>query len=643
MSWDDGLSGAHLAIAGSESLRIGVLAGPGTGKTSYGLMRRLTRLLTEGADPRRVLLLSFTRVAAADLRDKVAELAVEDADQLRATTLHSYCFGLLQRDAVLAHTQRVPRILMDHEIDLMLRDIGGDYGNIYQRRKLLNAFVAGWARAAEDHPGVAELPEDKAFENAVLGWLRRHKAMLIGEVVPIAYGYLTQNPAADERRAFDHLIVDEYQDLNTLEQRLLDVLASEPGTALCIAGDDDQSIYQGLKYAHPEGILEYLDRPDTEAHPINTCGRCPRRILSMANSLIAATPGRDKPPLECLRDDEGSVAIVQWDSLEEEIEGIVAAITKDVRDERIEPGQILVLTGRRKIGEQIRQRLADLDIAAKSYFREAALQTPSSQEAIALLRLLVNRDDLVAWRVIFAVGDAGGRAGAVHRLEERAGELGLSSLEVLDRILAGDPQGVAVRALADRRERALTILDQLDPENLPEVIDRLFPDGDEARQELRDIALLKLPEVTSVDELLERIIEAITQDDVPQNPDFVRIMSLHKSKGLTCESVFIVGALDGIIPMITEDPGTPAADREIAEQRRLLYVGITRAAQQLVISSSRRLEVGTARTFKAQVVPNTTRPVGGILMCGMVASRYLRELGPDAPDAMRGVTWLEKY
>ncbi len=91
MSWDDGIEGPHRAIAASEHLRIGVLAGPGTGKTSYGLMRRVVRLLEEGVRGDRILLLSFTRVAAADLRDKVATLDALGAEDVRATTLHGYC------------------------------------------------------------------------------------------------------------------------------------------------------------------------------------------------------------------------------------------------------------------------------------------------------------------------------------------------------------------------------------------------------------------------------------------------------------------------------------------------------------------------------------------------------------------------
>src|SRR4051812_11213801 len=118
-------------------------------------MRRVVRLLDEGVPGSRILLLSFTRVAAADLRDKVEALKAPGSEDVKATTLHGFCFGLLQHVAVLAITQRVPRILLAHEVDLMLRDIGGDYGDIYARRRRLEAYLAGWARSSGDEPDQA--------------------------------------------------------------------------------------------------------------------------------------------------------------------------------------------------------------------------------------------------------------------------------------------------------------------------------------------------------------------------------------------------------------------------------------------------------------------------------------------------------
>ena len=178
MSWDDGIEGPHRAIAASNSSRIGVLAGPGTGKTGLGLMRRVVRLLAEGVPARRILLISFTRTAAQDLREKVAGLGVTGADDVRATTLHSYCFGLLQRDSVLAITGRQPCPMMKHEIDLMLRDLEGDSARLRQAR------FSGGIRSrlgSRDHRSSWRgcRPVGQAVRGSeVMRWMIHHRAML---------------------------------------------------------------------------------------------------------------------------------------------------------------------------------------------------------------------------------------------------------------------------------------------------------------------------------------------------------------------------------------------------------------------------------------------------------------------------------
>jgi DNA helicase II / ATP-dependent DNA helicase PcrA len=637
MAWDDGVAGPLRDVAGSMGARIGVLAGPGTGKTKFGLMRRVVRLLEEGVPGSRILLLSFTRVAAADLRDKVAQLEVPGIDEVRATTLHSYCFGLLRRDAVLAITGRNPRVLLSHEVDLLLRDIGGDFGTIHERRRLLEAFVAGWARGVEDHPGLAGAPEDREFEHAVMRWLREHRAMLIGEVVPEAYRYLANNPAAEELSAFDHLVVDEYQDLNLLEQRLLDTLATD--AALCVAGDDDQSIYS-VRYANPQGIRSFLDRDDVEPYSIQVCGRCPSTVLAMANSLISQAPGRHKPDLTPLGDAEpGTVAIVQWPDVDAEIDGVVSAIAADVGSERREPGEILVLTNWRRIGERIRVRLAELEIAVRSFFTEEELAGDDAREALALLRLVVDPDDAPAVRVLAGVGDATGRSEAYQRLLAACGDEGQTPAQVLARLHDGEKIGVVVPALVQRFGHAMAKAAQLRALELGDLVDALLPEDRETTADLRATSLDALVEAPDARSLLDALVAAITQDDVPQNPDFVRVMSLHKSKGLTSAAVFVVGSVDGVVPTVRSDEPNAVA-HAIEEGRRLFYVAVTRAADELVISGAVSMDLADAMARGVRFDKRSVRRVGDRHTVRTIASPYLGELGPSAPKSQKGTDWL---
>src|SRR5262245_28432089 len=150
-------------------------------------MRRLARLLEEGAVPEQVLLSTFTRTAATDLKAAVAALDAPGAHSVRASTIHGLCFGLLSRNEVLIATVRVPRPLMDFELRFLLKDLSGaGFGTIHDKRRRLKAFEAAWARLQDDEPGWPADPIDRAFQSALLDWLNFHRAMLIGELVPEA-------------------------------------------------------------------------------------------------------------------------------------------------------------------------------------------------------------------------------------------------------------------------------------------------------------------------------------------------------------------------------------------------------------------------------------------------------------------------
>jgi superfamily I DNA/RNA helicase len=470
-------------------------------------------------------------------------------------------------------------------------------------------------------------------------WLREHQAMLIGEVVPLAYSYLVTNPASTELAAIDHIIVDEYQDLNALEQQLLDQLATEGN--LCIAGDEDQSIYS-VRYANPSGILSFLARDEVEKHSIDVCGRCPANILSMANCLIRQAPGRTKGDLQPLTTtDDGDVSIVQWPDVDAEVDGIVSAIASDIGAERRTPGQVLVLTNWRKIGEQIRLRLNEIEIPARSFFTEEEVSSEEGREALALLRLTADATDAPATRVIGAIGDAAGRTAAYRRLLGYCRANAVTPQSVLARMVAGEKLGLAIPAIVRRYGAAMARVEHLGQLDLADLVDELFPEAQQMTADLRQAALDALPEANTVDDLVRAIVAAVTQDEVPQNPDFVRIMSLHKSKGLTSDAVFVVSAINGVLPTVRgSDPTEFAAAFE--EGRRLFYVAVTRAARELVISGAISMDLADANKRGVQFDRKTIRKLaGGHYTVKTQTSPFVAELGPSAPASVKGQAWLE--
>jgi ATP-dependent DNA helicase UvrD/PcrA len=138
--WDDGLEGRALEIARTDDNPVRVDAGPGTGKT-FALMRRVWRLIATGADPRRIFVGTFTRTAASDLKKSLSELGIQGVGQIRAGTIHGYCFGLLAQHEVFEWTRRAPRPLLDFEERFLVEDIGAEFGTVSERQDRLEAFA----------------------------------------------------------------------------------------------------------------------------------------------------------------------------------------------------------------------------------------------------------------------------------------------------------------------------------------------------------------------------------------------------------------------------------------------------------------------------------------------------------------------
>lgn len=638
--WDSGLTGAARRIAASNHSPLRVLAGPGTGKT-FSLMRRVARLLQEGADPRRILVSTFTRTAANDLQRELARLGIPGADEVRAGTLHSYCFSLLNRADVLALTRRVPRPLLDLEVRFLLEDLKSRrLGNVRTCRRRLLAFNAAWARLQSDDPGWPSDAVDRAFQSALLCWLRFHQAMLIGELVPQALDYLRDNPASPYRRAFDHVLVDEYQDLNRAEQVLLELLAED--ATLSIVGDQDQSIYM-FKYAHPEGTSEFGDtHPGTHDELLRECRRCPQRVVAMATALIENNETRAEYPLLARRSNpSGEVHVVQWPELEDEAHGIAQFIDERLGTGEIEPGNVLVLAPRRQFGYAIRDQLLDLGVEAQSFFAEQALDgnpkhiaASTGQQRFTLLTLLAKPDDRVALRCWSGFGNNSLCKNAWDRLRDHCETAGASPNTALELHTTEELRLPHMNYPVERFRELQEWRQELEGVVGQNLVDALFPEEEEWAEPFRQLAESIEEDDFDAEALRDVLLAGITQPELPTDVDYVRVMSLHKSKGLTADLVVVVGCLEGLIPFIDDDltPAEQAAAME--EQRRLFYVAITRTRSILVLSSITRLPRDIAYRMRVRVTG------GNRTMGNTIASGFLRELGSERPRPVSGYAIL---
>jgi superfamily I DNA/RNA helicase len=519
-------------------------------------------------------------------------------------------------------------------------DLGAHGGLREVRRKVL-AYESAWARLQHDEPGFAQSAEDVAFASGLVQWLLFHEAMLIGEVIPQFCEYLRSNPAAPERTEYTHILVDEYQDLNKAEQSAIELLSDRAN--VCIVGDDDQSIYS-FKHAHPEGIREWVEiNADAEDITLAECRRCPTRVVDMANNLIAHNRMRPVPRQLVPRAEngEGDVRIVQYVTLDDEIEGVATTIAEMIKT-GTPPGDILVLAQRGVIGTPIFERLIAEEIPVRSYYAESELAAVEAQRRFALLKLFVSRNDRVALRWLLGLDSDNWRAPAYRRIRERCDANNSSPWQVLSDVADGN---YAIPHVGPLVAQFIEIRDQLDEleqgSDIRAVIDQIFPDDFKGTRGLREVALAVLDELEAEDRIrfLSELVSTIATPEVPSEIEDVRIMSLHKSKGLSAPVTIIAGCVEGLLPM-RPDPSQSAQARAayLEEQWRLFYVGISR-----VKASPRNGQPGTLILTYSQQMPLATAMGAGISparsnygTATLNASRFIAELGTSSPQPVAG-------
>lgn len=638
MSWNDDLEGTALEIAATNDSPLCVMAGPGTGK-SFALKRRVARLLEEGQAPERILVVTFTRTAADGLKQDLRELGVERCDQVHVSTLHSFCFSLLSSHEVFDTMGRFPRPIVtfrksavqQFEGRAMLDDIvlAGEFGTKRDCSKRVQAFEAAWARLQSDSPGWPQDTTDQQFQDALISWLKFHRAMLVGELVPEALRFLRGNPSSGALGAFDHVIVDEYQDLNKAEQQLLELLASQGSMA--VAGDADQSIYS-FRYANPQGIDSYAQQ-HAHTHPetMEECRRCPSLVVRMANDLIQHNHVNSQPHrlLPGAGNPAGEVHIVQWENVDAETRGI-AHYVEALQQRGYSPGEMLILTPRRLLGYKIRDYLQEASVPVHSFYHEEALESGRAQRRFALLSLLADRDDRVALRWWLGQDSKNSRGPAYREVRRYCEQNDMSPREALERLADGTLVLPYATGLLRPYRELVEILGDLCGMTMDQLVDQLLPVDDEECAELRAVALLALPVVRDAQGLLDRLRTYVTQPETPEGVDYVRVMSLHKSKGLTARVVIVTSCVEGLVPN-RETGQLSDGEREAAlqEQRRLFYVAITRTREILVLSSAIHFDASIAPRLGVRLTS------GGVGM----ASRFIDELGPDAPIAVTGDHW----
>ncbi len=583
-----------------------VIAGAGSGKTRV-LTHRIAHLIGDhGLSPFEILAITFTNKAAGEMRERVGALVGPVANKMWVSTFHSACVRILRRDATrLGYPSSFTIYDQADAVRLtgyVIRDRGLD-----AKRFSARAVHAAISAAKNDNLGVAAFAERAGaiFERRIAevyreyqGRLLRAGAMDFDDLLMVTTNLLRQHPEVLEhyRRRFRHVLVDEYQDTNQVQNDLVLQLAGGHRN-VCVVGDSDQSIYK-FRGADLRNILEFEDAfPDTTVIVLEQNYRSSQTILDAANAVIANNFGRK--PKELWTDAGAGALIVRYHADDEGDEAQWVAHELSRRHgEGDRWGDAAVFYRTNAQSRVLEEHLVRAGIPYRVVGGTRFYDRREVKDALAYLRAVVNPIDEVSVKRVLNVPRRGVGDSTVARLDAWAGARGVPFAEALRQVA---PAGITGRAVGGI-ERFLALLDQLaekvadGPASLLEtVLDRTgylaelqAEHSVEAEGRLENLAELvgMARDYDDVGAFLEQVSLVADTDELPDNADdsSVLLMTLHAAKGLEFPSVFLIGMEDGVFPHLRA-LGEPA---ELEEERRLAYVGITRARERLYLAHAWR-------------------------------------------------------
>jgi DNA helicase-2/ATP-dependent DNA helicase PcrA len=583
-----------------------VLAGPGTGKSAT-LVALVHRLVVGDPVPR-VKLLTFTRAATAELAKKVSEHPAAAAE--RPSTIHSFSISALLRNpgtGDFPQPLRIPDRWEEHQIvhPTLAHRIRVRVDHL---DNLIREMAANWEfLEPHEHPRV-----DRAERGRFVGAWNEHRQIygytLLAEL-PFALRQALQDHPDLEGVEYDLLIVDEYQDLNACDLEVLHLI-SDRGCSIIAAGDDDQSIYS-FRYAAPGGIRRFPDDyPDCGLYPLSVTQRCGRRIIEWAAYVIAGDPDRprDRPALRCAEGSpDGEVALLAFPGEVAEARGIGDLVQQLIQSNQVPAEEILVLLRGDHNGTfsgPIKRALDDLGIAYSDPDAvERMLAEPDNRRMLATLRLLVHGRDSLAWASLLLLTPHIGRTFCDY-IYERAR---VARVQFGEALLAAYRENFPNAPRSANRAQTLIqvvtawLAAHPAPAEMPadgwghwmvqSAGGDVVPEPSAACIEL----LHALDGLVEEDQGLGRFMSQITplgKDRALAESRGLRIMTMVGSKGLTVRATIVAGLDEGIVPR---------PDADLGEERRLLYVAMTRAKEFLFGTWARQRRGPTARAGRARV------------------------------------------
>lgn len=610
-----------------------LVAGPGTGKSST-IEERICWLLATDVPPESIYVVSFTRASAQDLRQRIAKYCNENgqtnADQVSVSTLHSLCLRVLRAAGLLELYPVDPGVMDQWELDNIYDSEFSCHSGLTPSRcgEVRRQWEAFWSTGtwspANYMPPDPEISDEErtAFGGFHSPRAQTYSCVLPGEIVRQCVECIeVGNVDPVGILHTQHLVVDEYQDLNTCDQTFVRYFIQQ-GVPTFIAGDDDQSIYS-FRFASPSGLQDLpTNCTDLGDHSLSACFRCTPSVLESATSVIEAHPLPNRIPktLESLHAEAvppalGAIHRWQFPDGADEARAI-AESCRDLVNAGVAPRDILVLISDRRA--LARGLATAFDTVGVDYEPPSPLGDKDSDERrmiLSLLRIVCDEDgrDYVARRTVLGLLPGVGKM-TCHRIANAIIANNLNYLEVMYRPLPGGVFGNR-EAKALNRARALfasvigwtssdVIADRQD-----EMASLLASELGDAAVQLWRTTIANLPEQATMQELRDYLWADTDREkadvlesayrrlglDIPEHgllPPRVRMMTMHGAKGLSACVVFIPGMEEEVFP----GPRRRLYPGLILEAARLLYVSISRARAACVVSyANRRFQNGSVQ------------------------------------------------
>ena len=616
---ETGLNPAQLDAVTHPMGPLLVVAGAGSGKTRV-LTRRVAYLIAErDVSPFGILAITFTNKAAAEMKERVAALVGPVAHRMWVSTFHSACVRILRSDA--EHIGFPSRFSIYDQGDAVrltgyvIRDL-----NLDSKRFPARAIHASISASKNEGVGSSAYTEratgsfEKRIAEVFVEYqkrLQRAGAMDFDDLLANTVHLLRSNPDVLEkyRRRFQHILVDEYQDTNQVQNELVMLLAEEHRN-LCVVGDSDQSIYR-FRGADIRNILDFETAfPDATVVVLDQNYRSTQTILDAANAVITRNAGRT--PKELWTDTGPGESIVAYRAGDEEDEArwVVERIRSLCSGGGFRWSDMAVFYRTNAQSRAIEERLVRSGVSYKVVGGTRFYERREIRDAMAYLKLAANPSDEVAAKRVLNVPKRGVGDTSVRRIDALAEATGCGFLEALYRCSEAGVSGRAVGGVRSFLDLHETLVDHVDdgPAAVLEAalagsgyLDELTAEHSvEADGRLENLAELVgvARDFEDVADFLEQVGLVADTDDIPDPADDpnggesgsgtpdngeVVLMTLHAAKGLEYPVVFIIGMEDGVFPHM-RSLGDPD---QLEEERRLAYVGITRARQRLHLSHAR--------------------------------------------------------